>query len=113
MDDQPVTLRPARVRTRSWRAPAVLLLIVLAAAAGSTAYWYVTKDVETTDDAFTDGRAVTVAAQVSGLVVALNVADNQHVKAGDVLLQIDPRSYAAARDAAAASLEATQAQLET
>ncbi len=113
MDDQPVTLRPARVRTRSWRAPAVLLLIVLAAAAGSVAYWYATKDVEATDDAFTDGHAITVASQVAGLVVALNVTDNQHVKAGDVLLQIDPRSYTAARDAAAASLQAAQAQLET
>jgi membrane fusion protein (multidrug efflux system) len=113
MDDQPVTLRPARVRTRSWRAPVVLLLIVLAAAAGSVAYWYVTKDVETTDDAFTDGRAITVASQVAGLVVALNVTDNQHVQAGDVLLQIDPRSYTAARDAATANLQAAQAQLDT
>ncbi len=114
MDDQTtVTLKPARQRTRSWRAPAVLLLIVLAAAAGSVAYWYVTKDVETTDDAFTDGRAVTVASQVAGLVVALNVADNQHVKAGDVLLQIDPRSFTAVRDAAEANLQAAEAQLET
>lgn len=113
MDDQPVSLRPTRVRTRSWRAPVVLLLIVLAAAAGSVAYWYVTKDQESTDDAFTDGRAVTVASQVSGLVVTLNVADNQHVNAGDVLLEIDPRNYTAARDAAAASLNAMQAQLDT
>ena len=113
MDDQPVTLRPARVRTRSWRAPVVLLLIVLAAAAGSVGYWYVSRDVETTDDAFTDGRAVTVAAQVAGLVVALNVSDNQHVKAGEILLRIDPRSYTAARDAATASLQAAQAQLDT
>jgi len=114
MDDQTVTLRPARVRPpRSWRAPVVLLLIVLAAVAGSAIYWYVTKDVESTDDAFTDGRAVTVASQVAGLVVALNVTDNQHVRAGEVLLEIDPRNYAAARDAAAASLNAAEAQLET
>jgi len=114
MNDQPVAaIGRTKQRARSWRAPLVLLLIVLAAAAASVGYWYVTRDEETTDDAYTDGRVVTVAPQVAGLVVALDVTDNQHVNAGEVLLEIDPRSYAAARDAAAANLQSEQAQLDS
>ena len=113
MNDQPVSIGRPRVRARRWRAPLALLLIVVAAVVASVGYWYVTQDEESTDDAYTDGRAVTVAPQVAGLVVALDVTDNQHVKAGEVLLEIDPRSYVAARDAAAASLASVNAQLDT
>ena len=89
----------------------VLLLIVLAAVAGAVSYWYVTKDEATTDDAYTDGHAITVAPQVSGTIVALDVTDNQRVKAGDVLMQIDPSAYVAARDQARGSLQVAEAQL--
>ena len=75
------------------------------------AHWYLTKDEASTDDAYTDGRAITVAPQVAGTVVALHVTDNQRVKAGDVLLEIDPRAYAAARDQAQGSLQVAEAQL--
>jgi len=107
-------LEPRTSRTRNRRAANakwVLLLIVLIAACGATAYWYLTKDVATTDDAFTDGRAVTVAPQVAGTVVALRVTDNQRVKAGELLLEIDPRAYEAARGQAQGSLEVAEAQL--
>jgi membrane fusion protein (multidrug efflux system) len=113
MNDQPVSIGRVATRARRWRAPAVLLLIVVAAAIASVGYWYVTRDRESTDDAYTDGRVVTLAPQVAGLVASLRVTDNQHVNAGEVLLEIDPRSYAAARDAAAASLQSVNAQLDT
>lgn len=93
------------------RAKWVLLLIVLFAAIGAAAEWYLTKDEITTDDAYTDGHAITVAPQVAGLVVSLNVNDNQRVKAGDILFQIDPRAYVAARDQARGSLQVAEAQL--
>jgi len=40
---------------------------------GGIYYWLLTRNVESTDDAYTDGRAVTIAPQVSGLVVSLDV----------------------------------------
>jgi membrane fusion protein (multidrug efflux system) len=89
----------------------VLLLIVLVAAAGAATYWYLTRDLATTDDAYTDGRAIALAPQVAGTVVALHVADNQRVKAGDLLFEIDPRAYVAARDQAQGSLQVAEAQL--
>jgi membrane fusion protein (multidrug efflux system) len=112
-----VRLRPRpdpvpRTRDRRPRhAQLLLLLIVLVAAIGAVTFWYLTKDTASTDDAYTDGHAITVAPQVSGIVVALWVTDNQRVKAGDVLIEIDPRSYAAARDQAKSSLDVAEAQL--
>jgi membrane fusion protein (multidrug efflux system) len=130
MNDHTTTERPpgtiARVPTRSEqrdrlsarqqhplgaRAKWVLLLVVLVAVIGAVAYWYATKDQATTDDAYTDGHAITVTPQASGTVVALHVNDNQRVKAGDLLVEIDPRAYAAARDQAQGSLQVAEAQL--
>ena len=103
--------RDQRAGSRAAQAKWVLLLIVLTAIAGATFYWYVTKDEASTDDAYTDGHAVTMSPQVSGTVVALHVTDNQRVKAGDVLIEIDPRAYNAARDQAQGSLQVADAQL--
>jgi membrane fusion protein, multidrug efflux system len=101
----------ARTRRRGNAAKWLLLLIALVALAGAAGYWYLTKDAATTDDAYTDGNAVTIAPQVAGEVIARDVTDNQQVKAGQVLIEIDPRPYQAARDQAAASLQVSQAQL--
>ncbi|HEX7374527.1 MAG TPA: HlyD family secretion protein [Steroidobacteraceae bacterium] len=65
----------------------------------------------TTDDAFTDGRPVAMAPQISGRIVALHVTDNQFVHKGDLLVVIDPRPYVAARDQAVAGLALAKAQL--
>jgi len=104
-------LSPRRRSRSAAHAKWVLLLIMLVAVAGAAAYWFVTKDEATTDDAYTDGHAITVAPQISGTVVSLDVTDNQRVKAGDVLIQIDPRAYTAARDQAQGSLQVAEAQL--
>jgi membrane fusion protein (multidrug efflux system) len=78
---------------------------------GGLIYWLLTRGLESTDDAYTDGRAIAMAAKVSGYVTELNINDNTPVKAGDLLLKIDPRDYITARDQAQASLSLAQAQL--
>ncbi len=65
----------------------VLLLLIIAA----IVFWRHSKHHETTDDAFIDGHTSQVAAQIGGRVVRLYVADNQHVNAGDPLVDIDSR----------------------
>ncbi len=107
---QPDRFASSRRKPRN-RARFAVFLIFLISAAGATTYWYLTKDYVTTDDAFTDGNAITVAPQIAGDVTTLNVTDNQYVKLGQLLLQIDPRPYQAAYDQAAASLQAAQANL--
>lgn len=60
---------------------------------------------KSTDDAFVEGHIVTVAPRVSGPVIKLNIEDNQFVKKGDLLLEIDPKYYEV-------KLKQTQAKLE-
>ncbi len=48
---------------------------------------------QTTDDAFVEGRIVSVSPRVFGPVVKLYIDDNQRVKKGDLLLEIDPEDY--------------------
>jgi RND family efflux transporter MFP subunit len=63
-----------------------------------------------------DGRvvanSVTVAAEVSGRIVSIRVAENEYVKKGDVLFTIDQASFKAALDNAKATVASTQATME-
>jgi membrane fusion protein (multidrug efflux system) len=101
----------SRGRSGNRRARLVLLLIGVVAVLLAISYWYVTKDQAGTDDAYTDGRAITIAPQVAGVVTTLAVTDNQHVRRGDLLLGIEPDSFKAARDEASGSLQVARAQL--
>ena len=94
------------------RWPLVLLAIVavLVVAAGIL-WWFLTRNQESTDDAYTEGNAVSIAPQVSGYVVARLVDDNAFVRAGDLMLRIAPRQYINARDQAQANLDLAEAQL--
>src|ERR1700742_3270063 len=57
------------------------VLLVIAIIAGLI-YWLVTRNEVTTDDAYTDGRSVSIATNTSGYVTQLLVNDNQFVRAG-------------------------------
>ena len=74
-------------------------------------FWLSTRNIETTDDAFTEGDAVTIAPKASGYVVKLLVKDNQRVKKGDLLVEIDPSDNRAQREQANAQLGLAVAQL--
>ncbi len=109
--DEPAKTAPPEKKKRFPWGLVILALVLIAAATGGGWYLYTTRDLQDTDDAFTDGRAVTIAPQVKGIVTELLVNDNQFVKAGQQLIQIDTRDYAAARDQAEATLGLAQAQL--
>jgi len=59
------------------------------------------------DDAYVDADVVGIVAQVAGPIVSLPVQDNQSVRAGAPLFQIDPRPFQIAVDKAQAELEKT------
>jgi membrane fusion protein (multidrug efflux system) len=94
------------------RAIVVLAALVLAGALIGGGYWYLTRNQEATDDAFIDGDVVHISPQVSGRIVASHITDNQRVQQGDLLIEIDPRDFIAARDQAAAALAVAKAQAE-
>jgi membrane fusion protein (multidrug efflux system) len=72
-------------------------------------YWY-SKGRVNTDDAEVDGHLNPVSAKISGNVLEVLVDDNQQVKAGQVLVKIDPRDYQARVDQMRAALALAQAQ---
>jgi membrane fusion protein (multidrug efflux system) len=67
---------------------------------------------QSTNDAYVEGRIVRISPKVYGQVVALHVDDNQAVKAGDVLLEIDPADYRAKADQATAAVAAAESAVE-
>jgi membrane fusion protein, multidrug efflux system len=77
---------------------------------GGIYYWLSTRNLESTDDAYTDGRAISVAPQVAGAVISLDVSDNQFVKRGQPLIHIDPRQYQIDREQAEGALVTAQKQ---
>jgi membrane fusion protein (multidrug efflux system) len=83
---------------------AVVVILALAAAAAAVYYVRYIAPYETTDDAFIASYVTFVSPRVSGPVVRLLATDNQRVKAGDVLLEIDPRDYQTVVDQADADL---------
>jgi membrane fusion protein (multidrug efflux system) len=65
----------------------------------------------TTDDAFIEGNIHTVSARVGGSVKTVLVADNQQVKRGDLLVELDPADYRSKAEASRANLELQRATL--
>jgi membrane fusion protein (multidrug efflux system) len=91
----------------------VLGLVLLAALLGlgwGLKQWLYGRSHESTDNAQVDGHLVPVLAKVSGYVTAVNVAENDRVKAESVLVRIDEREYAVRLAQADADLAAARAQ---
>ena len=60
---------------------------------------------ESTDDAYVENHIVQVAPRVAGQLINVYVTDNQHVKAGDLVAEIDPADYNVKAEQARASYE--------
>jgi membrane fusion protein (multidrug efflux system) len=100
----------AEAKPRS-RAKILLPVLVALAAAAGTASWGLTRGRETTDDAQVEGHVANVSPRVTGQVHRVLVKDNQRVEAGDVIVQLDDRDYAAKVAAARADAAAAEATL--
>src|ERR1700722_15036193 len=105
---------------RSAKRPFVILGGILGVAAlGIGAYVIATAGQESTDDAEVEADVVPIGARVGGQVAHVAVKENQHVKKGDLILQIDDADYAARvkeKDAqlatAAAQADAADSQVQ-
>ena len=95
-----------------WRVPLMLALPVLLAAAGL--YWYLTSGrYESTGDAYLRAAQVAISANVSGRVSEVDVRDNQRVRRGQTLFQLDARPFRIAVEAARAHLAAARLQVQS
>lgn len=78
-------------RSRLW--PVLFALVLLAGAGIGVRYYLYARAYEWTDDAFIAGTIVQVSPKVPGQLIKINVSDNQDVKKGDLLAEIDPSTY--------------------
>ncbi len=106
---KPSPLKNPRVR--------IFLLLVLAVAVIGGMLWYVRyqsvgKFMQGTDDAYIQADAVTISPKVSGYVDKVLVAENQQVKAGTPLIQIDARDYRAQAAQVEAQIDVARANAE-
>ena len=104
-----ISLRPSRQAIKR-AALAVALALGVAGAADFGHYYLSTgRYLETTDDAYVKADSTIVAPKVSGYLAEVLVADNEPVKAGQLLARIDDRDFRAALDQARADVAAADA----
>jgi membrane fusion protein (multidrug efflux system) len=90
----------------------VVVGVVLSLAAVGGAYWVHSRRFEETDDAQVDGNISNVGPRIAGNVSAVYAVENQRVKAGEVLAELDPADLQLALDQAKAQLGQAQALLD-
>lgn len=95
------------VRARMQRVALVLVPVIVL---GGLGLWLSSRGKVSTEDAQVDGRMVSIAARVPGLVTELKVKDNELVKAGQVLVQVDDQDLKASLDRARAELAEAEAR---
>jgi membrane fusion protein (multidrug efflux system) len=85
---------------------AVVLVVVVLASVG---LWWRSTFTEDTDDAQVNGHLIQVSSRINGQVMKVDVDENQVVKQGDVIAELDPRDYQVAVENAEAALASAQA----
>ena len=124
LSDKPVPVTPAAPQQLSAAPPPsgrpgkrvirVAALIVVLAVALLSGRWWLREGrwIESTDNAYVQGDIAVLGPRIEGDVIAIHVADNQIVKAGDPLITLDPADWQLrldqARDAVAESVAATE-----
>jgi membrane fusion protein (multidrug efflux system) len=91
----------------------LFFVILLALAYGGYSAWKYFGAYESTDDAQIDGHINAISARINGYVADVLVEDQQYVKAGDVLIRIDPKDFAVALAKAEADLADAEAAFES
>jgi membrane fusion protein (multidrug efflux system) len=90
----------------------VLIAAIIGVLIAGILAWRYFASYESTDDAQVDGHLMPLSARIPGYVAKVNVNDNQAVRAGTVLVEIDPRDYQAALNQARAALADAQSAAE-
>ena len=75
--------------------------------------WYIGRNTETTDNAYVQGNVVQITPQAGGTVTAIHADDTDFVKAGQVLVQLDPADAKVALEQAEAALAQAVRQVRT
>ncbi|CAN7434677.1 HlyD family secretion protein [Acidovorax sp. LjRoot194] len=105
----PKATNPARRRGLTVIAAAV----AIAAIAWGGWHWANGRHVETTDNAYVAGNVVQITPQVGGTVVSIGADDTDYVKAGQLLVKLDPADARVALEQAEAQLAQAVREVRT
>lgn len=87
----------------------IVILGVVILALAATGIWWRSTYSEDTDDAQVDGHLIQISARISGHVAKVFVEENQVVKKGDPIVELDPKDYEVAVENAEAALASAEA----
>jgi membrane fusion protein (multidrug efflux system) len=90
------------------RAFGIFFLVLIGLAVAGLLYWLHARQFESTDDAQVDAHLNPISSRIDGMITKVYVDDNQMVKTGDPLVDLDPRDYQVALDQALAQLAQAQ-----
>lgn len=102
----------ARAGAARGKARGLILAVAIAAAGAAGAYWFSQRGIEDTDNAQVDAELVAIAPRAAGVVVKVSFEENQAVKEGDVLAELDDAPAKARLEQAQANLDVAQANAE-
>jgi len=109
---EPLTSQEANTARRRGLT-AVAAAVVLAGIAWGGWHWANGRHVETTDNAYVAGNVVQITPQLGGTVVSIGADDTDYVKAGQLLVQLDPADARVALEQAEAQLAQTVREVRT
>jgi len=87
----------------------IVLIVVLVVVVIAVGLWWRSTFTEDTDDAQVNGHLIQVSSRINGHVLKVDVEENQVVKQGDVIAELDPRDFQVAVENAQAALANAQA----
>ncbi len=93
------------------RGPIILAALLLVAVSGYGTYRYMTSPWESTEDAYVEGHVVAVSPKASGHIARVFIKDNQEVKEGQLLAEIESSDYAARLAKVRAMVDGARAKL--
>ena len=95
-----------------WIARGIGAVVLLSTAIAGAMFWLDSRHFESTDDAQVDGHFAALSTRIEGTVLWVNpnVENDHSVKAGDLMLQLDPRDFEIALERARATLKVREAQ---
>ena len=89
----------------------IFLVFLIAAGIAGHRFWVYLESYESTDDAQIDGDIYAVTSRIEGTIKAVYVEDNQQVKQGQLLVELDPSDYGVSLEQAKAALNESQTQV--
>src|SRR5580692_1628378 len=96
---------------RKWLMTGSVVVALLSAAAFGGYWWVKGRYIQSTDDAYLQSDISIIAPKVAGYVKRIQVVENQHVSAGDVLVVIDDQDFSASLDQAQAQVASQRAAI--